>query len=111
MDLVVVFHPPLPGGRIEASKLVSPGKDPPSVGRACASLHKKVCARAPDHPPGAAYYTQITGGRAKAPGSTVHFEELIAIFFHRQGRHHHAGVGPARLCYMPEHRGGDHGDL
>jgi hypothetical protein len=32
MDLAVVFHPPPSGGRIQASKLVSPGTDPPSGG-------------------------------------------------------------------------------
>jgi hypothetical protein len=32
MNLVVVFHPPQPGGHIQASKLVSPEKDPPNGG-------------------------------------------------------------------------------
>jgi hypothetical protein len=43
MDLAVVFHPPPPGGRIQIGKLVSPKKDPPREGRACASLYGKVC--------------------------------------------------------------------
>jgi hypothetical protein len=105
MDLVVVFHPPQPGRRIQVDKLVSPGKDPPSGGRACASLHKKVCTRAPDHPPGAAYYAQTTCGWVVAPGSTMHFVELIALFFHQQGRHHQVGAGPAWLHRMPAHGG------
>jgi hypothetical protein len=81
MDLVVVFHPPQPGRRIQIWKLVSPEKGPPSGGRACASLHGKVCARALDRPPGAAYYAETVGGSAGAPGGTVHFRELLAIFF------------------------------
>jgi hypothetical protein len=82
-------------------------------GGACASLHGKVCIGAPDRPPGAAYHSQIAGGSARAPGRTVHFKELLAIFFCRQGRHHHPGAGPAWLRRMPEHNrgGGDHGDL
>jgi hypothetical protein len=32
MDLVVVFHPPKPGKRIQADKLMSLKKDPPSCG-------------------------------------------------------------------------------
>jgi hypothetical protein len=32
MDLAVVFHPPQPGRRIQADKLMSPRKDPPSKG-------------------------------------------------------------------------------
>jgi hypothetical protein len=80
MDLAVVFHPPQPARCIQASKPVSPKKDPPSGGRACASLHGKVCAGAPYHPPRVAYYTQTAGGSAEAPDSTVHFGELLAIF-------------------------------
>jgi hypothetical protein len=57
-------------------------KDPPSWGRACTSLHWKVCVGALDCPPGAAYYSQTTGGSAEAPGDFFHFRELIAIFFH-----------------------------
>jgi hypothetical protein len=49
--LALVFHPPPLGGRIQAGKLVSPRKDPPSGGRACAGLHKKVCVIALDHRP------------------------------------------------------------
>jgi hypothetical protein len=93
MDLTVVFHPPQLGRRIQAGKLVSPEKDPPSGGRACVSLHRKVCARAPDHPPGATYYAQIVGGSTGAPG-----------------RHRHAGANPAWFHRMPAH-GGHHGDF
>jgi hypothetical protein len=86
MDLAVVFHPPLPGERVQDGKLESPRNDPPSGGgggeRACASLHRKVCARAPDRSPGGTYIIQTTGGSAETPGGTVHFRELIAIFFH-----------------------------
>jgi hypothetical protein len=107
MDLAVVFHPPPPGGHIQAGKLVSLSKDAPSGGggRACSSLHEKVCAIAPDRPPGAAYYAQTTGDSTEALGGTVHFRELIAIFFHRQGRHHHTRAGPARLHRMLAHGG------
>jgi hypothetical protein len=101
----VPFHPPPPGGCIQAGKLVSPGKDPPSGGRACLSLHRKVCIGAPDHLLGTAYYVQTAGGSAGAPGSTMHFRELLAIFVHRQDRHHHAGAGPTRLRHMLEHGG------
>jgi hypothetical protein len=83
MDLAVVFHPPQLGRHTQAGKLVSPEKDPPNKGRDCASLHGKVCARAPDRPLGAAYYVQTAGGSAGAPGGTVHFRELLAICFHR----------------------------
>jgi hypothetical protein len=85
IDLAVVFHPLPSGGHIQAGKLVSPRKDPPCGGRACASLHRKVCARALDRPPGAAYYAQTASGSTEAPGGTMHFGELITIFFHRQG--------------------------
>jgi hypothetical protein len=101
MDFAVVFHPSQPGGRIQADKFVSPGKDPPIEVRAYASLHRKVCARVPDHPPGAAYYAQTAGGSVGAPGGTVHFRELLPIFFCREGRHHHAEAGPAQLRHMP----------
>jgi hypothetical protein len=100
MDLVVVFHPPQPGGRIQADKLVSSRKDPPSGGRACASLHGKVCVRPSDRPPEVAYYAQTTGGSAGVPGGTVHFGKLLAMLFRR---HHHARASPARLCHMPKH--------
>jgi hypothetical protein len=56
MDLAVVFHLPPPDVRIWADKLVLPKKDPPSGGRACVGLHRKVCVEAPDHPLGVAYY-------------------------------------------------------
>jgi hypothetical protein len=59
MDLVVVFHLPPPGGRIQAGKLVLAGKDPPNGGRACVDLLGKVCARAPDRPLGAVYYPLV----------------------------------------------------
>jgi hypothetical protein len=68
---------------MQASKLVSPGKDPPSGGRACLDLHGKVCARSPDRPPGVAYYTQTASGSAGVPGGTMHFEEPLAIFVRR----------------------------
>jgi hypothetical protein len=74
-------------------------------GRACASLHEKVRVRAPDHPLGTAYYAQTTGGSTRAPGDTVHFGELIAIFFRRQGQHHHARASPTQLRRMPAHGG------
>jgi hypothetical protein len=64
MDLAVVFHLPLPGGRIQAGKLVSPRKDPPSRGRACVGLLGKVCTGAPDRPPGATYYAQTADDSA-----------------------------------------------
>jgi hypothetical protein len=82
MDLVVVFHPPPPGGRIQVDKLVLPRKDPPSEGRACAGLLSKVCTGAPDRLPRAAYYAQTTDDSAGAPGGTMHFRELLAILFH-----------------------------
>jgi hypothetical protein len=44
-----------------------------------------ICVRAPDHPPGAAYYAQTAGGKVGAPVSIVHFGEVLAIFVHRQG--------------------------
>jgi hypothetical protein len=101
MDLAVVFHLPPPGGCIQAGKLVSPKKNPPSGRRARSSLHGKVCTRAPDH------------HSTEAPGGTVHFRELIAIFFHRQGRPHHAEANPMRFHRMTAHEGGggDHGDF
>jgi hypothetical protein len=74
-------------------------------GRACASHHKKVCAGAPGHPPGATYYTQTAGGSTGVLGDTVHFRELIAIPFRRQGQHHHVGAGPTQLHRMPAHGG------
>jgi hypothetical protein len=100
---LAVFHPPQLGRRIQAGKLVSPRKDPPSWGRACASLHGKVCARTPDRSSGVAYYAQTATGSIGVPDNTVHFGEMLAIFFRRQGRHHHAGAGPTRLRRMPEH--------
>jgi hypothetical protein len=105
MDLVVVFHPPQPGGCIQACKLVSPKKGPPNRGRACASLHRKACAEAPNRPPRDAYYAQTAGGSTRAPGGTMHFGELLTILFRRQGQHHHARADPARLRHIPEHKG------
>jgi hypothetical protein len=105
MTLAVVFHLPPPGKCIQAAKLVLPGKDPPNGGRAYAGLLRKVCARALDHPPRAAYYAQTAGDSARAPGGTVHFGELLTILFHRLGRHHRARAGLARLRRMPEHGG------
>jgi hypothetical protein len=100
-----VFHPPPPGGLIQAGKLVSLRKDPPSGGRAYAGLLGKVCAEALDPPPGVAYYAQTIGDSAEAPDGTMHFRELLAILFHRPGRHHRAEASPVRLCRMPGHGG------
>jgi hypothetical protein len=102
-----VFHPPLPGGRIQANKLVSPGKDPPSGGwgRACIGLLRKVCTRALDRPLGAAYSAKIAGDSTGAPDGTMHFGELLAIFFCRPGPHHRARADLAWLHRMPRHRG------
>jgi hypothetical protein len=47
-----------------------------------------------DHPPRAAYYAQTAGDSTGAPGGTMHFGELLAILFHRQGRHHRTGAAP-----------------
>jgi hypothetical protein len=107
MDLVVVFHLPLPGGCIQAGKLVLPGKDPPSGGRVCAGLLEKVCVRAPNCPLGAIYYPQTTGDSIGASGGTVYFRELLFI---DNGRHHHVGVGTTRLHHMPGHGGGGEHD-
>jgi hypothetical protein len=74
-------------------------------GRACVGLLGKVCVRAPDRPPRAAYYAQIAGDSAGAPDGTVHFTELLAILFCRLGRHHHTGAGPMWLRRMPGHEG------
>jgi hypothetical protein len=74
-------------------------------GRACVGLLGKVCVRAPDRPPGAAYYAQIAGDSAGASDGTVHFTELLAILFCRLGRHHHTGAGPMWLRRMPGHGG------
>jgi hypothetical protein len=104
-DLAMVFHPPPPGERIQAGKLVLPRKDPPSGRRAYAGLLGKVCVGAPDCPPGAANYTQTIGDSARAPSGTVHFGELLAILFCRPGQHHRARAGPARIHRMPEHGG------
>jgi hypothetical protein len=79
MDLALVFHPPLPGGRIQASKLVSPEKDPPNGARAYAGLLGKVCVVALDRPPKASYYARTTGDSTRAPDGIVHFRELLAI--------------------------------
>jgi hypothetical protein len=46
MDLAVVFHPPPPGGRIQAGKHVSPKKDPPSGGELVHAFSRKY---APEH--------------------------------------------------------------
>jgi hypothetical protein len=110
MDLVVVFHLPPPGGRIQAGKLVLLEKDPTSGGRACAELLEKVCAGAPDRPLGAAYYEQTASDSVGVPSGTMHFGQLLAILFHRRGRHHHIRADPAWLHRMPGH-GGDHGDF
>jgi hypothetical protein len=80
-------------------------KGPSQWRGACACLLEKVCTGAPNRPPAAAYCAQTTGDSSGAPGGTMHFEELLAILFCRQGRHHHAGAGPARLRRMPEHGG------
>jgi hypothetical protein len=80
-------------------------KGPSQWGRACADLLGKVCAGAPNHPPGAAYYALTTRDSARMPSDTLHFRELLAILFHRQGRHHHVGAGPSQLHRMPEHGG------
>jgi hypothetical protein len=85
MDLAVVFHLPPSGGRIQVGRLVLPGKDSSNGGRACVGLLGKVCARAPDRPSGATYYTQTVGDSIEAPGGTVYFRELLAILFHRPG--------------------------
>jgi hypothetical protein len=105
MNLAVVFHPPLPGGRIQAGKLGSPEKDPPSRGRAFVCLLGKVCAREVDRPPGATYYAQTTGDSVGAPGTTMHFIELHDILFRQPGRHHRTRAGPAWLRRMVGHRG------
>jgi hypothetical protein len=99
----VVFHPPPPGGRIQDGKLVSPRKDPPSGGSACAGLLGKVCAGEPDCSSGATYYAQTTGDSTGAPGGAMHFGELLAILFHRPGQHNRAEAGPVWLHRMPEH--------
>jgi hypothetical protein len=82
MDLIVVFHLPPPSRRIQTKKLVLPEKDPPSGGRACVGLLRKVCVRAPDRPLRAIYYAQTASDSARAPRGTVHFGELLAILFH-----------------------------
>jgi hypothetical protein len=38
-----------------------------------------------------------------APDGTVQVEELLVIFIHRLGRHHHEGASPARLRRVLEH--------
>jgi hypothetical protein len=100
-----VFHPPPPGGHIQAGKLVAPRKDPPSGGRACTCLLEKVCAIALDRPPVTAYYAQTAGDSIGAPGGIVHFKELLAILFRQPGRYHHAKAGPVWLRRMPGHGG------
>jgi hypothetical protein len=82
MNLALVFHPPLLAGRIHASKLVSPRKDPLNKERACVGLLGKVCIEALDRLPGATYYAQTAGDSTGALGGTVHFGELLAILFH-----------------------------
>jgi hypothetical protein len=76
MDLALVFHPPSPGGRIQATNLCHLERNLPG-GRACACLFEKVRVIALDHPPRAAYYGQTVGDSVRAPGSTVHFRELL----------------------------------
>jgi hypothetical protein len=46
MDLAMVFYLPQPGGRIQAGKLVSPGKDPHSGGELVQAFTTKF---APEH--------------------------------------------------------------
>jgi hypothetical protein len=69
-------------------------KGPSQWGRACLTLHRIVCDGAANHPPGAACYAQTVDDSIEAPGDTVHFGELLAIFIHQQGRHHHTRVSP-----------------
>jgi hypothetical protein len=44
MDLAVVFHPPQPGGRIQADKLMSHRKDPPSGGELVQAFMRKYAS-------------------------------------------------------------------
>jgi hypothetical protein len=96
MDLVVVFHPPQPSGRIQACKLGSPKRALLARGEHVQAIMGKYASE---------HQIILESGSTRVPSGTVHFGELLAIFFHRQGRHHHTGAGPTRLHRMPEHGG------